>query len=64
MMRHVSEHTLDLFILRPVLLKKQTRADVKSHLRDCTGCRIQETFLRSFYEDLRMAGNEVPVRVE
>ncbi len=48
-MKHLDEHTIELYILGSDLVKEQT-GEIEAHLKECHGCRSLAERMKVFYE--------------
>jgi len=49
-MKHLDEHTIELYILGSDLVKEQT-GEIETHLKECHGCRSLAEQMKVFYEN-------------
>jgi hypothetical protein len=56
--RHLDEHTIELFVLDALEVKSQTD-EIRAHLRACAGCRSIEERLRAVYDAAKLAHEEL-----
>jgi len=66
--KHLSEHSVELYVLKRTIFDAATRAFMKEHLQACAVCTKLERELRVYHADLdsnlRTASHRVPVIAE
>lgn len=67
-MKHLSEHSIELYVLKRTIFDDATRAFMEEHLRACATCAEVERELRAYHaelsDSLRTASNRVRLFAE
>ncbi|MCX6132443.1 MAG: hypothetical protein NTU47_01405 [Ignavibacteriales bacterium] len=68
LVKHISEHSIELYVLKPTIFDAATRAFMEEHLRSCAVCAEVERELRVYHAELnsnpRTASDRVRVIIE